>query len=96
MSDHVGQVREVAQVVLEGADEAGVRVVGQVAVQVRVEVRLHKVNRMLRVSSPTGRSPASFLRGCPRKGNAQRRFKSRNVRDTTVTHLRGIVWRVVR
>ena len=36
-------VREVAQIVLEGADEAVVRVVGQGAVQVRVEVRLHKV-----------------------------------------------------
>ena len=41
--DHVGEVHEVAQVVLEGVDEAVVRVVGQGAVQLRVEVRVHKV-----------------------------------------------------
>ena len=38
--DPVREVREVAQIVLEGADEAVVRVVGQRAVQVRVEVQL--------------------------------------------------------
>ena len=43
VGDPVREVREVAQIVLEVADEAVVRVVGQGAVQVRVEVRLHKV-----------------------------------------------------
>ena len=43
VSDHVGDVSEVAQVFLEGADQAVVRVVVQGAVQLRVEVRLHEV-----------------------------------------------------
>ena len=43
VGDPVREVREVAQVVLEGADQAVFRVVGQCAVQLRVEVRLHDV-----------------------------------------------------
>ena len=43
VGDHVGEVSEVAQVVLEGADQAVVRVVGQGAWQLRVEVRLHEI-----------------------------------------------------
>ena len=40
---HVGEVHEVAQVVVEAANQAVFRVVGQGAVQLRVEVRLHEV-----------------------------------------------------
>ena len=43
VGDPVREVREVAQIVLEVADEAVVRVVGQGTVQLRVEVRLHEV-----------------------------------------------------
>ena len=41
---YMDEVREVAHVVLEGAHQAVIRVVGDGAVQLRVEVRLHEVH----------------------------------------------------
>ena len=43
VEDYVGQIREVAQVVIKGADQAVINVVRHVAVQVRVDVRLHEL-----------------------------------------------------
>ena len=51
VGDHVGEVCEVAQIVIEGANQAVVRVVGQGAVQLRVEVRLHEVQGDVALSS---------------------------------------------